>query len=111
MGRLYCNGNYLGILQYDNTKNYKTIFLAKNLESLVDFFKIKEGDLLEVNDWMRLNHETKKFKEITNSKMSYEQFKEEVLNKISVFYPSEDEFLLKDLNFRTLKDFKRDYNK
>ena len=77
-------GKYLGALRMENTG--KVAFVAENLECLAELFKIPQKGKIKLE---------------FRGKIPYEQF----LKRISGFYPTMDEWLLKNESGRTVDEF------
>jgi len=72
----------------------KIIFIAENLECLEQLFRLNDIDEIESG---------------VRGKMSYRQFREDSLSKLSAFYPTLEDWMLKSQAGRTIDEFER-YN-
>ena len=66
---------------------FKPIFVAENLESLAELFRLKDEDEIETEG---------------QGKMMYKLFKEKYLSRISEFYPNFNSWVLKNTKSKTI---------
>ncbi len=89
------NGKELGHL----TEEFgKSIFAATNLQSLENFFTLRPLNEIEIKEDSGSSRVT-----------TYEQFKEEYFQDICGFYPSWEDYILKNQPVRTKKEYEHLY--
>lgn len=80
-------GKPLGKINYNNSG--KRVFTATGLEALTKMLSLGPNEEVETEH---------------GGRMSYENFQQQCLTKISAFYPTEDARLLIDMKERTLDE-------
>lgn len=81
-------GRHLGNIRLD--ENHKWIYVADSLDALETLLGLKPGDVIDLED---------------HRPMPYGEFREQYLRDIHAFYPTEDDWLLKNTSARTLEEF------
>jgi hypothetical protein len=86
------NGKALGRIKLNDNGVNKFVFIAEGLEALATLFSIKPDEEIELD---------------TYGKMPYIKFQQDYLKSISAFFPTLDEWLLKNEQGRSLDEHKR----
>ena len=84
-------GKSLGRIKMHNSLS-KAVFIAEGLECLEQLFKLDASDEIESE---------------VKGKMSYAKFKEDYLSKVCAFYPTLNDWVLKNEFGRTIDEFER----
>ncbi len=79
----------LGRLKLSETGKF--IYVSESLDSLIELFSINPDDEIETESF---------------GKMKFKEFKRDYLGKISCFYTTFDEWLLKNEHVRSLDEYK-----
>lgn len=82
-------GKALGRIKLNDNGTNKFIFIAEGLEALATLFSINPADKIETEG---------------SGKMPYEKFQQGYLRNISAFYPTLDEWLLKNERRKTVAE-------
>ena len=83
-------GKALGRIKLNDNGTNKFVFIAEGLEALATLFSINPADEIETEG---------------RGKMPYEKFQQDYLRDISAFYPTLDEWLLKNECARTIAEY------
>lgn len=86
-------GRVLGKITLDDNNTGKFVFVAEGLEALAELFRINPNEQVEVED---------------NGSMNYSKFTEKYFKgsfAITGFYPTPEDWLLKNNEERTMADF------
>lgn len=83
-------GKALGRIKLNDNDTNKFVFIAEGLEALATLFSINPADEIKTEG---------------RGKIPYEQFQQDYLKDISSFYPTMDEWLLKNERGRTVAEY------
>jgi len=79
---VYYQGIYLGKICLDDTNTKKFVFVADNLEGLTSLFSLSPDNIIEV--------------EALGGEIPYKEFKDKHLKDVIGFYPTQDDWILKN---------------
>lgn len=82
-------GRFLGHIRVNDNDTDKFVFVADKLETLAALFKINPDEEIETEG---------------RGKIRYQEFQQDYLSRITAYYPTEEQWLLKNRRERTLDE-------
>jgi len=92
-------GHHLGKVCLDDTNTGKVVFIADDLNALATLFRIEPTDEIEIESVGKIPYI-----------IPYKKFQQDYLSGISGFYPTRDEWLLKNRRGRTIEESEKSQN-